>query len=312
MSRRTAAWLAWTLCGLTVVLVFWGGFLAIKNGTLDPEFSFVIGQLLSAVIGGVVASRRPANVIGWLFLGGALGPALQTFARQYAIYGLSNESDALPAAQAMEWITIWTGPLGAALVFVLVPLYFPNGRLVSPRWRPVIWLVSFSLVTVIVWIMFRPGGVTYDPNIDNPLGMEALRPVQGLLDSVSIVFWLGAILVAVVSLAVRFWRSRGQERQQLKWLTYAIAIVLVWFSTNWPVEAALPNLFPLLDALVVSSIPVAAGVAILKYHLYEIDVVINRTLVYGALTVALAAVYIVGVVSLQALLRALTGQESKP
>jgi hypothetical protein len=123
--------------------------------------------------------------------------------------------------------------------------------------------------------------------------------------------WLGSILVAVASLVVRFGRSRSEERQQIKWLALAASAIPVWFLTNAPIQAAAPNLFQVVDALIVFAlIPVAAGVAILRHKLYDIDQIINRTLVYGSLTATLALVYVGGVVGLQSVFRVLTGQES--
>jgi hypothetical protein len=193
-----------------------------------------------------------------------------------------------------------------------LPFFFPDGRLVSPGWRPVVRLVFLALVAHLVLRLLTPDVVVYEATrIANPLGAEALRPYPGALSALGFPVWLGCIFVAVSSLVVRFRRSRGEERQQIKWLALAASAIPVWFLINAPIEAAVPGLFLVVDDLIVFAlIPLAAGVAILRYRLYDIDLIINRTLVYGPLTVLLAATYFGGVVGLQYAFRVLTGQES--
>jgi len=278
---------------------------------LASSLSSMVVTLPSAVVGGLVASRRPTNVVGWLFLGGAACLALQEIAYEYSAYGLLTEPGALPFAQMMAWVAVWTGPLSAILIFVILPFYFPDGRLVSSRWRPVVWLVVSAGAVELVLYSLIPSEA-YETGIANPLGVEALQPYLGIIQDLGLALWLGLILVAVVSLVVRFLRSRGEERQQLKWFTYAVSIMLIWFCTNWPISAAMPDLFLVLDSLVISGVPVAVGIAVLRYRLYDIDVVINRTLVYGSLTVILTAVYFGGVATTQTILHTLTGQEELP
>jgi len=149
--------------------------------------------------------------------------------------------------------------------------------------------------------------------VANPLGIEALRTVSDLLEPALLALYFFLWFASAASLVVRFRRSGSLERQQIKWLAFAASAVPVWFLTNAPIEAAVPNLFQVVDALIFSAlIPVAAGVAILRYRLYDIDVVINRTLVYGSLTATLFALYLGCVTATQALLRTLTGQEEQP
>jgi hypothetical protein len=284
---------------------------AVGFGTLSADveaISFSLATTASAVVGGLVASRRPANPVGWLFLASATCSALQHVTFAYATYGLVTSTGALPFAGAMAWVSEWTEPWGPALLLVALPFFFPDGRLVSPGWRPVALLVFLALVVdAVVLRVLIPGVVFYgETRIANPLGVEALRPY---LDAVGAGVWIGSILVAVASLVVRFGRSRGEERQQIKWLALAALVIPVWFLTNAPIEEAVPNLFYIVDALIVFAlIPVAAGVAILRHRLYDIDVIINRALVYGSLTAMLAALYWGGVATTQAIFRALTGQ----
>ena len=314
MSARVAAWLAWSACLLSVALIVCAVVLGVLNGADAEPVSFPLAMTASALVGGLVASRRPANPVGWLFLGSAALVALQTAATEYATYGLLSHPCALPFAGTMAWLSEWIEPLGPGLMLVVLPFFFPDGRLASPSWRPITRLVFLAWVVALVLGPLMPGVVVYGTRrIANPLGVEALRPYLDALYGVGTVVWLGVIFVAVSSLVVRFGRSRGEERQQIKWLALAALAVPVWFLTNAPIEAAVPDFFQVVDALIVFVlIPVAAGIAILRHRLYDIDVIINRTIVYGLLTAVLAALYFGGVAATQAIFRALTGQEQQP
>jgi hypothetical protein len=216
----------------------------------------------------------------------------------------------------MAWPATWLWVPGVLLVLVFLPLYFPNGRLLSLRWRPVMWLAIFvSGATVVNWA-FLPGKVSDASDITNPLGLAALRPAIGELEVVMAVVSLGFILSSVVSLVVRFRRSQGQERQQMKWLTYAAATVVGMVLLTTLLEAAnlvfFSEMAALATDLLIAGIPIGVGIAVLKYRLYDIDRIINRTLVYGSLTAMLALFYFGGVTATQALLRTLTDQEKLP
>jgi len=305
MSRRAASWLAWSVCALMLVLIACAVALALLNRSEVRAVVFPLGVTLSAVVGGLVASRRPENPVGWFFLGIGGCFAITLVAAEYATYGLAG-------AQAMAWLQSWLWVPGAMLLLCFLPLYFPNGRLVSRRWRWVVRLALFSCVTGAALFALTPGEIP-DMGVDNPLGIEALRPVSDLLEPVHLALYFFLWFASAASLVVRFRRSGSLERQQIKWLAFAASAVPVWFLTNAPIEAAVPNLFQVADALIFSAlIPVAAGVAILRYRLYDIDVVINRTLVYGSLTATLVALYLGCVTATQALLRTLTGQEEQP
>ena len=305
-----AAWLAWSLCGLTLALLACALALAVLNRGDVQEVAFPLALTVSAVVGGLVASRRPKNPVGWFFLGSAVSFALVGVANGYVTYGLLTAPDALPGARAISWFLSWLWLPGVILLLCFLPLYFPDGRLVSRRWRWVVRLALFFSVTGVVYSAFRPGEMQ-STGFVNPLGIETLRPVLGLLDTLTGVPYFPILFAAAASLVVRFRRSGSVERQQIKWLAFATVVVPVWFLTNAPIEAAAPGLFLLIDSLVFAGIPVAAGIAILRYRLYDIDVVINRTLVYGSLTVTLVIVYFGSIVVLQALFRVLTGQESQ-
>jgi len=296
------------VCGLSLALIACALALAVLNGADVEAVSFPLALTASAMVGGLVASRRPENPVGWFFLGGAACFAFVGFAGGYATYGLLTAPGALPGAQAFAWSLSWLWVPGVMLLLCFVPLYFPDGRLVSRRWR---WVVRFALVfgvSAAVYSALSPGEMQ-ESGLVNPLGIEASRPVFDLLGTVVFALYFPILFASAASLAVRFRRSRSLERQQIKWLALAALVIPVWFLTNAPLQAAFPSLFLVMDALMVFAlIPVAAGMAILRYRLYDIDVVINRALVYGSLTVTLVVIYLGGVVGMQTLFRALTGQ----
>jgi hypothetical protein len=309
MKSRTAARGAGAVCALTLLLISGAVMLDVLNPGDVQATVFAVVVAVCALVGGLVASRRPANVVGWYFLGSAACLAGDMFTQEYATYGLVTVPGALPLAWVMAWVSAWLEVLGAMLLFAFVPLFFPNGRLVSPRWHWPAWFaLCFSIITA-VYAAFTPGEIR-NSGLVNPLGIEALPSTGSLLDRVIFLIFLAIIGASATSLLFRFRRSRGEERQQLKWLAYAAAAIPVWFLTNWWIEAINPVLFSVLDALILMGVPVAAGIAILKYRLYDIDVIINRTLVYSALTVTLALVYVGSVFGLQRVLAPLIGPDS--
>ncbi len=268
MSGRTAGWLAWSAWVFTVLAMALTLFLTSLN---EPSSSFSNTALLSLLIlafstvGALVASRRPENPIGWLFCSGALVWILGELALEYGVYTLITAPGALPAGAWMVWFGTWARGIGWFLIVVFLLLLFPTGRLPSPRWRPVLWgAVAFiAFFTLVVWLLpesadFR---LTF---VRNPLGLE-LEIMNQLVD----VVFLAVPLLLVASgtaVIVRFRRSRGDERQQLKWFAYAVAVMVVLFVLLFPFAAVgsstsrLPFVVPLIG------LPMAVGVAILKHQ----------------------------------------------
>src|ERR671921_574542 len=325
MSARAVPWLAWSLCGLTLILVACVvAFEALYQVSFSGLSSLVF-VVPSTLVGALVASRQPRNPVGWFFVVSATCWALNEATGRYAIYGLVIEPGSLPLAHLMAWPSTWMWEPAVLLIALFLPLYFPDGRLLSVRWRPVVWLaLLFSVGFGVVFGALFPGevdelspGVGGDlPGVVNPLGIEALRSLDRVtqIDIILPVLLITIVLCSVASLVVRFRRSSGEERQQMKWLTYAAA---AYFATlllvmSLPVDSAWYRAVDLLSNLVVAGLPVAVGVAILKYRLYDIDLIINRTLVYGCLTLMLALVYFGSVTMTQAVFTALTGQEEQP
>ncbi len=294
------------MCVLTLIATAGAGVLTVLNtgDVRATRFAVLFGAY--AVVGGLVASRRPANVVGWCFLGSAACFAGVTLSSAYATYGLVTAPGAVPLAWPMAWVSAWLSPPGTMLLFAGVPLTFPNGRFLSPRWRWVAWGACCFAIGAAVYAAVAPGEIRTS-GLVNPLGIAALRSTGVLLERIILGIYLAIIFASAASLLIRFRRSRGEERQQIKWLAYAAAAIPVWFLTNWWVEGSHPVVFAVLDGLILMGVPVAAGIAILKYRLYDIDVIINRTLVYGTLTALLAAIYLGSVVLLQQIVSPLIG-----
>jgi hypothetical protein len=316
MKRRTAAWLAWSLCALTIALVTCVVVFSVFYRDNLRGLAFLLAVVSNALVGAVLASHRPRNPVGWFFVFSAASFAVSEATFRYAVYGLVIDPGSLPLARAMAWPATWLWVPGVLLVLVFLPLYFPDGRLLSLRWRPVVWLAIFvSGATVVIWA-FLPGKVGDVWDITNPIGLAALRPAIGGLEVVMAVLFLGFILSSVVSLVVRFRSSQGRERQQMNWLTYAAATVVGMVLLTTLLEAAnlvfLSEMAGLATDLLIAGIPVGVGIAVLRYRLYDIDAVINRTLVYGSLTALLALVYLGGVTASQAIFRTLTGEQEQP
>jgi hypothetical protein len=324
MSRRAASsYLAWWLCTLCVALAAASLILGLLNGrTLGEIFiawSITFATLIVSfsVIGALIASQRPENPIGWIFLAVGFCYGLLSAGDEYAIYALLTNPGALPLGAEASWLGQWIWAPGLGLILVFLPLLFPDGHPPSHRWRPVGWLGGLSIglavvsSTILLWPERGPALLTGD---ENPSHVAYV-----LVVFVAVPMMLLAGLGAVISLFVRFRRARVEERQQIKWFASATALTLVWFVFELIVvellsaEGGLPEVtVPLSSLLVLPSIPIATGIAILRYRLYDIDVIINRTLVYGSLTVMLALIYFGGVAATQAIYRALTGQEQQP
>jgi len=271
----------------------------------------LVGIVGAPILGGLIASRRPSNPYGWVWLSFGLGLALQQFAALYASYALV-EPGTLAAPLTISRVLGLGNQVSLALAPFLL-LLFPTGRLPSRRWRPVAWISALSGAIIVVLVFL----------FDNP---DKIGGTIGIM-AASVVFVIFATMaVSALSLLFRYRRARGVERQQLKWVAFAAVLAalflvgqqLIWLAAlliAYLVGGDLPSLSRSLENLLNVAITVClyagVGVAILRYRLYDIDIIINRTLVYGTLTVSLALVYFGGVISLQGLLRVLTGQGSQ-
>ncbi len=314
LLRRWTTWLAWGLWVLTVAL-----FAVALSGVIwqSPHDVLATGLAVLAfpTVGAIVASRRPENPIGWIFCIIGLSVIGDVASSQYVLY-VRHVAPSLPAATLVAWFASWAGFVGLGLAATLMLLLFPDGRPPSPRWRVVGWLAVLLIGITVLALAVRPGPLDTEPTIPNPFGISG--PIGDVARAVTDVFGWPLLILAVASftaLVSRFVRARGDERQQLKWVAYAatitavgiaaIAVVLLAgkgdpaFSWVWYIAPVGLGL-----------IPVAAGIGILRYRLYDIDLLINRTLVYAVLSATLGAVYIGLVIALQGLLSGFTGGNS--
>jgi len=279
--------------------------------------AFLVVLLPFPLAGVLILRRQPRNTVGWLLAGIGVLWGIGGVADGYAQYGLVADPGSVPGPEVAATISngIWAPAIGVTGTFLF--LLFPDGHLPGRRWRPVALLSGTVLVTLTLCLYLSPDRLTEVPmeGLVNPLGIESLAPfLHAALDVLILVLAL-CTLLSVVALVKRFRRARGVERQQLKWLASAAAVVGGAFVLGIVVSLGVPDdkpqpgwmaVFDQLSFLSFALIPIAIGVAVLRYRLYDIDVVINRALVYGSLTACLAAVYLTSVLLLQLLLRPLT------
>jgi hypothetical protein len=243
--------------------------------------------------------------VGFLF-------AVVHFASEYAIYALLAAPGSLPAGEAAAWISSWLWVVQLGLVAFLF-LLFPTGGLPGSRWRWFAWLTVLSVLVGAVMLAFSPGPIIVIGPIQNPLGAEGLPNVYGFVFRLVELVMVSLIFVASISLFIRLRRARQVERQQIKWFVYAAALTISSAILTYPVSEAIGSvwlkwigLVPLMVGLL--AIPISMGIAILRYRLFEIDLIINHTLVYGLLTAILVLLYFGSVTALQYLFSLLTGQ----
>src|SRR5215216_1211796 len=319
MSARTATWLAWSLCALSLALTALSLLLLALNLShpnthiFGPWLDNTLTAISYAPVGALIASRHPENPVGWLLCLYGLVISISHFGAQYATFALLAQPDSLPAGEAMAWIVSWILPIinGLTVFYILL---FPTGKLPSRRWRWLAWLTVAFVVVGVILSAFSSGALLgiLGP-IRNPLGIEGFTNVYKAL-----LYVMAPLLTIAAALAVfmRLRRAVGVERQQIKWFAYAAVATVSATILAYIIPGVIDT--PLwfeqvgfaLNIAFIPAIPVSIGIAILRYRLYDIDLIINRTLVYGSLTAALVMVYLGSIVLLQEAFRTLTGQQS--
>jgi signal transduction histidine kinase len=288
MRTATARWLAGGLLLLTVAALAVSAWFGVASGNLMNAFAFTPLLLAFAVVGAIVASHRPANPIGWLFLAEGLAFSLGVATDAYASY-VTRPGVAAPVSVAWaDWLGAIAGEL--AFLFVLAILLFPDGRLPSPRWRVVAWLIVAGEALMVLM------AVTSSAALQVQTAAVRVSPVRLIPDSlaepvINVVqtAFVPLTLAAAAGLVMRYRRATPDVRHQIKWVAYAslltaVALLITGIVFGNPLGALLA-VGPL--------IPVAAGIAIFKYRLYDIDVVISKTIVYGSLAAFITLVYVV-------------------
>jgi hypothetical protein len=312
---RTGApkWLAWLLWALTVVCAL--SLLVVhEQGSLTVVLPVAAWVVTASTVGVLIVSRRPGNSIGWLLCASGFLFAFSIFSGMYAIHALVSDPGSLPAGEVAAWFATWVqGPV--YFLFVYLFLLFPDGRPLSRRWRPLLWINGILMAAGFVAHAFDPGRIMSDEPIRNPLGIEGAAGVSAVASEVVSYLLALMMVVSVVSIYLRFRRAGGIERQQIKWLAYSAALLGV-VAVVGTVDELLLKFFEwrifLVLVVTLFGIPLSIGAAVLRYRLYDIDIVINRTLVYGSLTAMLALVYFGGVATTQTIFRTLTGQQQQP
>jgi hypothetical protein len=298
VSRR-GTWAAWSMLAIFVAGYGVGVPLSVANGSFKQgDSGLLLAFAAFMVVGAVIVAHRPGNAVGWIFSAIGLLTATGVLATEYATYVSRTRPDSPPAVVLAAWYTSWWWYPTLVLVLVFTPLVFPTGRLLSTRWRPVAVAAAAVTATVITLSALQPTLQSEDYPVRNPIGVDGVPdPEEGALGAVGFGLLLLCAAAAVTSVVLRFRRSQGVERQQLKWFTYAATLMILFLLLT---DYLLPQsgVVDMLYGLVVALVPVAAGVAVLRYRLYDIDRLINRTLVYGTLTALLGAVYAAAVLLL--------------
>jgi hypothetical protein len=314
----TAARLAWSLCGAALALAALGLALLALNRTTpggavyDDWLEQAALAFAFPAVGALIAANRPRNPIGWILIAAGLSGATVLLASEYALYALFSDPGALPGGRVAAWVSAWAGTVAFGVIFSFLFLLFPDGKLPSARWRPVAWSAGLALGLVMITSALKPrltdeAGESVPHGaprtVENPVGLEGAGPLLHQIETTAIVlFVLVCVLPAVASLILRYRASSGERRQQIKWLAYAAGMLAVGIfvvpdvmRALWGETTAVRAVTDALDVVPVIGIPLAAGIAILRHRLYDIDLVIRRTLVYGALTATLGGVYLASV-----------------
>jgi len=331
MSNRAVSWLAWSLTALSVTMFVVAIALHVLARSVDSPGQWstlgAVGRVLSflpflafPLVGALVASRRPRNSVGWILLADGLLWTFGSVLDSYRVYGMARPGS-VPFPVSVYALSQWLWVPSVGLFAVYLILLFPDGRLSSRKWRPLAWFSGAVMALLSAGIVLNPGPLDGFKGVRNPLGLEQYPWINDAFPVVLPLLPL-CILASAASLVMRYRRAGSEVREQIKWVAFAALFVGVLFVIDIGASVLLvpttasgrvPSWLAFLDQvgfISFAGVPIAVGIAILKYRLYDIDVIINRALVYGPLSAMLAMIYVGGVVSMQALFRAITGQES--
>jgi signal transduction histidine kinase len=314
MSDQTARRLAWSVVMISAVLVMIGLVLSILALMADDEhlgpfphqFFNPMLTLAYGVVGARVAARHPRNPIGWMFCTTGFLSAVNMLAAGYDLYNQHIvTSGSLPGGEIAYWLNAWIWIPNIVLPLTFLLLLFPDGRLLSPRWRPIAWAAGLGITLTTFSIAFHPGPLE-DMGMAgaNPFGIPGSTEIMNILMNIAGLLLLVCILGSIASVVVQFRRATGIKRAQVKWLAFAGVIVVVGNILGgipylfWPDDALTRELSIIATDFTIVGIVAATGIAILRYRLWDIDLVINRTLVYGALTTLIGGMYVLIVGSL--------------
>ncbi|HEY7975939.1 MAG TPA: hypothetical protein VID72_11380, partial [Ktedonobacterales bacterium] len=304
MRKRVATVTAWAVVAVCIAGLGIGTALAAQVHLMDASnLELGIAFVIYPIVGAIIIAQRPRQSIGRILVAIGFGTTLTYFSAAFLAYSHATSGYALPGAAFLDWLSncVWPVNLGLGMFLLLL---FPTGRLPSPRWRWIAWPGGIGIALSVVAAAFMPGRFSGETT-SNPYGVESLKGALDLANQVSGALVLLLAVAAVSSALWRFWRSRGIKRQQMKWfalgaavLAISVVVSFVWLPENSNVGIAVGF----------AALPLSIGTAITRHRLYDIDLFINRALVYGSLTAALAAIYFGAVIGSQTLTRLLTGQ----
>lgn len=308
MSQKTARRLSWSIALIAIVIVTIGLIISVfaliadgQRATFSHQFFTPVLTLSYCVVGALVASRHPRNPIGWMFCVTGFLSAVNMLSAGYSLYAeIGDIPETLPGVTIAQWLDLWLWLPNTLLPFTFLLLLFPDGRLLSARWRPVAWAAGIGTAAMAFAVAFSPEpseflGITGS----NPLGIPGAANAMNALIAFAAPLLLIGIFGSIASIAVRFRRSVGVERAQVKWLAYAAIFVIVGNFVGgifWAISPGDPSALEfsiVMTFVTLVGIVLAAGIAILRYHLWDIDILINRTLVYGLLSALVITFYVV-------------------
>ena len=293
---------AWMCAAVSILVAILALGIAIHGAVTSGEYRSILSHqsltpfitITFAVIGALIVSRHPRNPIGWIFTAVGLLYALLALMAALIVYGPTSA----PFHRWAVWFGFWLWIPASFLPAMFVPLVFPGGQLPSPRWRFVAWAAALGLATTVLVVMLHPGPLPSWGLEENPFGIPGAAPILDKLLTLGSALLFTGLAGSLAGFASRFRRSKGIEREQMKWLFYAVGIMALGFVVGsaawsfWPGEQWAVEISIMVSDLSILAIAVAATVAILRHHLYDINLIINRTLVYGALTTGVVMLYI--------------------
>jgi class 3 adenylate cyclase len=300
-----------------LLLVFGVGFQVAAGGTQDivvslAFFAMITGLVLGlGLVGGLIVNRVPGNAVGWIFLASSMGMALAVAAYAWATLSHALYDNGLPGTVFAAWLNTWIAPPSLIALVVLVPLVFPGGRLLSPRWRWVALFAGIAIAGSTFGSATAPGPM--DPfGIDNPLGVSLPHAIAEVLGVVNTAMGVVVFGLALVALVTRYRHGSPVERTQLRWFAFPAAVAIFLFGLSAMVPTGFVGDVAWIGAIAtLATLPFAIGIAILRYRLYDIDLIVNRTALYATVSVVLIGVFLIGNVALQYIVSSLTGQRSE-
>lgn len=321
MDTRSLTVRHWGIAALAISTALGVGGLVLLVATPRPKIplgsrpeetvGYIAMQLTFAVVAALLMWRRPDNRIGWALAGVALMSSVEFATSGYGLYALYGRP-ALPFAELALWVYSWAGIL-LALFGGWIVFTFPGGRLSTRREAAGVGVLALGSVLVIASLMLRPGPLIYLPGVVNPIGQPAFARWLELAGVAGAALFALALVLGILTIRERYVAARGAERQQIKWflgglvLLGVVMIPLLPFVLELAGDPIARYLARVATALALAALPVTIGIAILRFRLYDIDLLINRAIVYAVLSAALGAVYVAGVIGTQALLGAFTG-----